>query len=277
MGRFYFLDRLLRRLQQLSDRVDYLEELAGLVYRERDVRYRNELAENYERLARDCAFLEVELLCAHLTRNHSAVVLLRPLGPSTKDDGPLWVCQLASMYVRWAQRKGYDVEVAVLEPLTEAEQWAVEYYPYRWRMLQASDTDALVKQVETLVKVPELAVLLGGTYVYGFLKGEAGVHRRNEQRPSGERTQQLVETSVDASGEKIAPHWLDYLLERRSEAEFRKASVKGKKSAVKTVVPEVVRVYQFEGQRHVRDLRTCLLYTSPSPRDGLLSRMPSSA
>ena len=27
----------------------------------------------------------------------------------------------------------------------------------------------------------------------------------------------------------------------------------------------------------VADLRTCLLYTSPSPRDGLLSRMPSSA
>ena len=31
--------------------------------------------------------------------------------------------------------------------------------------------------------------------------------------------------------------------------------------------------------RAARDLRywTCLLYTSPSPRDGLLSRMPSSA
>ena len=28
---------------------------------------------------------------------------------------------------------------------------------------------------------------------------------------------------------------------------------------------------------YVEDLRTCLLYTSPSPRDGLLSRMPSSA
>ena len=27
----------------------------------------------------------------------------------------------------------------------------------------------------------------------------------------------------------------------------------------------------------VKDLETCLLYTSPSPRDGLLSRMPSSA
>ena len=28
---------------------------------------------------------------------------------------------------------------------------------------------------------------------------------------------------------------------------------------------------------NIRDANTCLLYTSPSPRDGLLSRMPSSA
>ena len=28
---------------------------------------------------------------------------------------------------------------------------------------------------------------------------------------------------------------------------------------------------------HVTQMKTCLLYTSPSPRDGLLSRMPSSA
>ena len=29
--------------------------------------------------------------------------------------------------------------------------------------------------------------------------------------------------------------------------------------------------------QYVAQLRSCLLYTSPSPRDGLLSRMPSSA
>ena len=29
--------------------------------------------------------------------------------------------------------------------------------------------------------------------------------------------------------------------------------------------------------KEIKDLETCLLYTSPSPRDGLLSRMPSSA
>ena len=32
---------------------------------------------------------------------------------------------------------------------------------------------------------------------------------------------------------------------------------------------------KLEGPRH--DIGVCLLYTSPSPRDGLLSRMPSSA
>ena len=32
------------------------------------------------------------------------------------------------------------------------------------------------------------------------------------------------------------------------------------------------------GETHETDItRSCLLYTSPSPRDGLLSRMPSSA
>ena len=30
-------------------------------------------------------------------------------------------------------------------------------------------------------------------------------------------------------------------------------------------------------QRQIDELQLCLLYTSPSPRDGLLSRMPSSA
>src|SRR5664279_3472231 len=28
---------------------------------------------------------------------------------------------------------------------------------------------------------------------------------------------------------------------------------------------------------YIKEIRVCLLYTSPSPRDGLLSRMPSSA
>ena len=35
--------------------------------------------------------------------------------------------------------------------------------------------------------------------------------------------------------------------------------------------------YPLATKDHIGRLRVCLLYTSPSPRDGLLSRMPSSA
>ena len=36
-------------------------------------------------------------------------------------------------------------------------------------------------------------------------------------------------------------------------------------------------ITEAEAEQLVEGLETCLLYTSPSPRDGLLSRMPSSA
>ena len=37
------------------------------------------------------------------------------------------------------------------------------------------------------------------------------------------------------------------------------------------------RVTKYLDDIHVDKTKSCLLYTSPSPRDGLLSRMPSSA
>ena len=40
---------------------------------------------------------------------------------------------------------------------------------------------------------------------------------------------------------------------------------------------ETLLKWNFADGKHKLLYRTCLLYTSPSPRDGLLSRMPSSA
>ena len=37
------------------------------------------------------------------------------------------------------------------------------------------------------------------------------------------------------------------------------------------------RMMMIRTRRHLKQDMVCLLYTSPSPRDGLLSRMPSSA
>ena len=54
---------------------------------------------------------------------------------------------------------------------------------------------------------------------------------------------------------------------------------------ITTVIPkskelsmnEVVVNWGLDEAHTLRGLNICLLYTSPSPRDGLLSRMPSSA
>ena len=46
---------------------------------------------------------------------------------------------------------------------------------------------------------------------------------------------------------------------------------------VLVLAPLFVNVIDRLAARLVRRVRVCLLYTSPSPRDGLLSRMPSSA
>ena len=63
----------------------------------------------------------------------------------------------------------------------------------------------------------------------------------------------------------------------------------GEKQVVKTwsrrstIIPEMIghTIAVHDGRKHVpvyvTESMVCLLYTSPSPRDGLLSRMPSSA
>ena len=39
----------------------------------------------------------------------------------------------------------------------------------------------------------------------------------------------------------------------------------------------MTQLFELEAAQETDQALTCLLYTSPSPRDGLLSRMPSSA
>ena len=54
----------------------------------------------------------------------------------------------------------------------------------------------------------------------------------------------------------------------------------GRRKNVYTVAKNAVEkglTYAYRDRRNKKRSFSCLLYTSPSPRDGLLSRMPSSA
>ena len=48
-------------------------------------------------------------------------------------------------------------------------------------------------------------------------------------------------------------------------------------SIEKRIKEQIFNLSGFEKSIPVSEIFPCLLYTSPSPRDGLLSRMPSSA
>jgi peptide chain release factor 2 len=262
LARFYMLERLLKRLQQLTDRAEYLEELSTLVHRQRDPRYRAELADGYERLHRDLAFLEVELLCAHLTDNHRAVLRVRRIGPPQRDDGQGWAAQLVAMYLRWAARKGYELELYALEPLDEnarrGDGLIAQYYPYRWRAIETSDVDAAIRQLLNMEESSEIAIGMGGTNVYGFMKGERGVHRRSDRRQSGERIQRMAEVQVTTTSGVDSDIWLEKLLLQRAweEQDRAKLTARQREKLPQPSEPEVVRVYQVEGERLVRDLRT---------------------
>ena len=54
-----------------------------------------------------------------------------------------------------------------------------------------------------------------------------------------------------------------------------KISVKIKKVKIRT--SDNIELLGWYHEKNLKDYKTCLLYTSPSPRDATLSRMPSSA
>ena len=58
-----------------------------------------------------------------------------------------------------------------------------------------------------------------------------------------------------------------------SSVSARRKELNAKKAVLKAEAAMLNQQHQLE----IEQARICLLYTSPSPRDGLLSRMPSSA
>ena len=75
------------------------------------------------------------------------------------------------------------------------------------------------------------------------------------------------------------------VIERVERVLCKASDIQGRRSVVEeieSVLEEALRcITKFKEKSFIRKIavvgRTCLLYTSPSPRDGLLSRMPSSA
>lgn len=287
--RIYHLERLTRRLDQLKDRAEYMEEFAAMARRERAGRYEADLAGSYAELCRDTDYLEIELFCVHITDNTEALVKLAPLGRTARATAQAnWLRTLAKMYLLWADRKGYACAVYLpseaYKKWVEAEGFAVESYipgyqagppvkpPYA--EVIASDVAALLKRLEA-IEIPTLTLHLRGTNVFGFLQGEQGVHKLLIRADPEDPSAPFQTATVAVSGVPANASVPDLLTEAwnaeqaRKAAQSARAGAKGKsKTAGGTAVaeeeplestkaedtPPIVRLYAPDGNRFVHDL-----------------------
>ncbi len=252
VNRFHFLDRLLRRLDQLLERAEYLEDFAILVNRQRDLSYRGDLARDYEKLHRDASYLEIELLTAHIPYRNQAVMVISRVGMSYGPAGskPNWPHQLAEMYMKWATHKGYDLDLYVLSPPEPPDHPA----PYFTRLSAGSFRD-LLKRFAAYPNPDRVAIFLRGANVFGFLKGERGLHKLIGREGSGEEIA-VAEVFALVDGVDVDAWLEEYLSTQRRLA--RNRSMPHQQQFY-----SVIRTYALgKTDKYIRDLRTGVRLTN---------------
>lgn len=253
MRRFYFLDRLTRRLRQLQERAEYLEDFSVLVSRERDVRYQSELARDYERLYHDVSFLDIELRTAHLPHRNQAMMLIAPLGTQPQppeQPAQTWPRRLAEVYLWWAERKGYDRDIYLLTPDPAAPGGRA------FTHLTAGSFKALMERFRECGRTDEIALWFEGSNVFGFLKGERGLHRLLRGDLPGEEEIARVQVFALPDDTNVTDWLGEY---QRIKAEI----ASGQRPQPPQERHAVIRLYSLDrGEKFVRDQRTGVRLTN---------------
>ena len=158
MSQTHFWDKpaeaqeVIRKLKVLKQLIDpwkkantetrELQELIGLV--EGDEKSLAELETQFKKIAREVELLEFQrLLSGKLDPNGAIVSINAGAGGTESCD---WAQMLLRMYLRWAEAHGYPVQMVDLLPGEEAGTKSATFF-------------------------------VRGSYVYGYLKAECGVHR----------------------------------------------------------------------------------------------------
>ena len=115
-----------------------------LLEEEEDEEAARELKEEVEAISQDLDKLELKLMLGGKRDRNNAILSIHPGAGGTESQD--WASMLLRMYQRWAERKGYKVEVLDLLPGDEAG-------------------------------IKSATLLVSGDYAYGYLKAESGVHR----------------------------------------------------------------------------------------------------
>ena len=135
--------RVVERWRGLEKRVADTAELQSLAAEEEDVQLKAEIQADLDRIATDLDELELELTLGGEYDERNAILSIHAGAGGTESQD--WAEMLMRMYLRWAERRNYKAEVLDISPGEEAG-------------------------------VKSVVIEVGGSYGFGYLKSEHGVH-----------------------------------------------------------------------------------------------------
>jgi len=144
IGEANALKEWVRPWRGLDAKAAELDELAELLADEDDPDLRAEWEEEVEALNRRIAALEIRIMLSGADDHRDAMLTIHPGAGGLESQD--WAEMLSRMYMRWAQRRGYDLEVLDMQPAEEAG-------------------------------IKSVTVEIRGDHPYGYLRAEKGVHR----------------------------------------------------------------------------------------------------
>jgi peptide chain release factor 2 len=138
------LRSVVEKWEAFSKEVDDLSDLVDLAEEAQDDEVSAEIGASLEKMNQEIEALELESMLAGPDDSKDAILAIHPGAGGTESQD--WAQMLLRMYTRWAERRGYGVQVMDL---------------------QAGDEAGL----------KSATIEVTGAYAYGYLKAEVGVHR----------------------------------------------------------------------------------------------------
>ncbi|HEV8310955.1 MAG TPA: peptide chain release factor 2 [Methylomirabilota bacterium] len=138
------LSRLVGRAGELQHQLGELRLLWEMATEEADESLEPEIQDGLRRLQQELREFELTVVLSGEHDRKAAIVSIHAGAGGTESQD--WAQMLLRMYTRWAERRGYKVEVVDLLPGDEAG-------------------------------IKSVTLTVSGEYAYGYLKGETGVHR----------------------------------------------------------------------------------------------------
>ena len=138
------LEDIIEHFEALSSKLSYLEDSIGILEEESGDLFLNDLNNEINILTDDIDELEIQYLLSGQMDRNNAILTIHPGAGGTESQD--WAQMLLRMYLRWSERHHFSTQVVDLLTGEEAG-------------------------------IKSATITVTGPYAYGYLKGEAGVHR----------------------------------------------------------------------------------------------------